>query len=193
MGLPCCTWAFFSLVAGRLLIAVVPLAAEHGLSCSAARGILPDQGSNPCLLHWQADSQPLCHQGSPVIVLCVWSSVQNLSLKFLVNQEFLEILGLGRGFHLFGDNSALGHLPSWTSEFYWEGEGRDSLRVEALFGESWVQLITAPRAPQTKEMTWLSFLNGPCGLCLFHGIISYSTCSCQETGFPSIYEPEKPV
>ena len=37
----------------------------HGPSCSAACGILPDQGSNPCLLHWQADSQPLRHQGSP--------------------------------------------------------------------------------------------------------------------------------
>ena len=37
----------------------------HGLSCSAACGIFPDQGSNPCLLHWQADSQPLHHQGSP--------------------------------------------------------------------------------------------------------------------------------
>ena len=28
----------------------------HGLSCSAACGIFPDQGSNPCSLHWQADS-----------------------------------------------------------------------------------------------------------------------------------------
>ena len=37
----------------------------HGPSCSAACGIFPDQGSNPCPLHWQADSQPLCHQGSP--------------------------------------------------------------------------------------------------------------------------------
>ena len=37
----------------------------HGLSCSVACGIFPDQGSNPCPLHWQADSQPLCHQGSP--------------------------------------------------------------------------------------------------------------------------------
>ena len=37
----------------------------HGLSCSAARGIFPDQGSNPCPLYWQADSQPLRHQGSP--------------------------------------------------------------------------------------------------------------------------------
>ena len=38
----------------------------HGLSCSAACGIFPDQGSNPCPLHWQADSQPLRHQGSPI-------------------------------------------------------------------------------------------------------------------------------
>ena len=37
----------------------------HALSCSAACGILPDQGSNLCLLHWQADSSPLHHQGSP--------------------------------------------------------------------------------------------------------------------------------
>ena len=37
----------------------------HGLTCSAACGIFPDQGSNPCPLHWQADSQPLRHQGSP--------------------------------------------------------------------------------------------------------------------------------
>ena len=28
----------------------------HGLSCSTARGIFPDQGSNLCPLHWQADS-----------------------------------------------------------------------------------------------------------------------------------------
>ena len=37
----------------------------HGPSCPAACGIFPDQGSNPCPLHWQADSQPLHHQGSP--------------------------------------------------------------------------------------------------------------------------------
>ena len=37
----------------------------HGSSCSTACGIFPDQGSNPCPLHRQADSQPLHHQGSP--------------------------------------------------------------------------------------------------------------------------------
>ena len=39
----------------------------HGPSRSAACGILPDQGPNPCPLHWQADSQPLRHQGSPIL------------------------------------------------------------------------------------------------------------------------------
>ena len=37
----------------------------HGPSCSTACGIFPDQGTNLCPLHWQADSQPLRHQGSP--------------------------------------------------------------------------------------------------------------------------------
>ena len=33
----------------------------HGLS----RGIFLDQGSNLCPWHWQVDSYPLCHLGSP--------------------------------------------------------------------------------------------------------------------------------
>ena len=37
----------------------------QGLGCSSACGIFPDQGWNPCLLHWQMDSLPLSHQGSP--------------------------------------------------------------------------------------------------------------------------------
>ena len=41
----------------------------HGPSCSAACGIFPDQGLNPCPLHWQADSQPLRRQGSPKVLL----------------------------------------------------------------------------------------------------------------------------
>ena len=43
----------------------------HGPSCSAACGIFPDQGSNPYPLHWQADSQPLRHHGSPAQTLFV--------------------------------------------------------------------------------------------------------------------------
>ena len=66
-----------TLVATRgLLIAMVSLVAERwgerasivvvrGLSCSSVCGTFPDQGSNLCLLHWQAVSLPLSHQGSP--------------------------------------------------------------------------------------------------------------------------------
>ena len=39
----------------------------HRPSCSLACGIFPGQGSNPCLLHWQADSLLLNHQGNPKI------------------------------------------------------------------------------------------------------------------------------
>ena len=38
---------------------------ERRLSCSATYGIFLDQGSFPCLLHWQVDSLPLEHQRSP--------------------------------------------------------------------------------------------------------------------------------
>ena len=47
-------------------------APEHWLhsggAYSVARGIFPDQGSNLCLLHWQADSLPLSHQGGPTFL-----------------------------------------------------------------------------------------------------------------------------
>ena len=55
---PLCLRSTGSRRAGSAIVA-------HGPSCSAACGIFPDQGSNPCPLHWQADSQPLRHQGSP--------------------------------------------------------------------------------------------------------------------------------
>ena len=56
---PLLLWSRGSRRAGSVVVA-------HGPSHSAACGILPDQGSNPCPLHWQADSQPLRHQGSPL-------------------------------------------------------------------------------------------------------------------------------
>ena len=58
---PLLLWSTSSRRAGSVVVA-------HGPSCSAACGIFPDQGSNPCPLHWQADSQPLHHQGSPTVL-----------------------------------------------------------------------------------------------------------------------------
>ena len=101
LGLRFCARAFsscgkwgplFIAVRGPLTI-VASLVAEHrlqmhrlsscgsrGPSCSAACGIFPDQGLNPCPLHWQADSQPLRHQGSPLPVSSLIMSSHFLSL-----------------------------------------------------------------------------------------------------------------
>ena len=93
VALGLCCFAGLSLVAGRsggysaavhrLLTAVASLVGEHRLSTSrlqylrhvgsvahqltysTAHGIFPAQGLNLCPLHRQADSYPLCHQGSP--------------------------------------------------------------------------------------------------------------------------------
>ena len=37
-----------------------------GLSCYTSCGTFPDQRWNPCLVHWQVDSSPLSHQGTPI-------------------------------------------------------------------------------------------------------------------------------
>ena len=49
-----CTWV--SVVAVNRLQSSGTLVVVPGLSCPAARGIFPDQGSNRCLLHCKADS-----------------------------------------------------------------------------------------------------------------------------------------
>ena len=55
----------------------------HGPSCLEACGIFPDQGSNPCPLNWQADSQPLDYQGSPVDPIFV-SFISLNTLNFIL-------------------------------------------------------------------------------------------------------------
>ena len=59
----------------------------HGLSCSEACGILPDQGSNPCLLRWQVDSSyPLDHQKVPSLDLLIEIY---LNFRILIQMCFL--------------------------------------------------------------------------------------------------------
>ena len=66
----------------------------HGPSCSAACGIFPDQGSNPCALHWQAVSQPLRHQGSPyntvllTIIILLYIGPQGLFIHFITGSLY---------------------------------------------------------------------------------------------------------
>ena len=58
-------WHVGSVVVARGLQSTGSVVVVHELSCSTTCGIFADQGSNPCALHWQVDSQPLRHQGSP--------------------------------------------------------------------------------------------------------------------------------
>ena len=77
-----------SIRAGSVVVA-------HGPSCSVACGIFPDQGSNLCPLHWQADSQPLCHQGSPIclflfLFLLPWET--DLRKHWCMSENVLPVL-----------------------------------------------------------------------------------------------------
>ena len=57
-------WQMGIVVAIPWLQSTGSIVGVHGLSRSAACGIFADQGSNPCVLHWQEDSLPLSHQES---------------------------------------------------------------------------------------------------------------------------------
>ena len=58
-----------SVAAARGLWSTGSVAVVHRPTCSAACGIFLTQGSNPCLLHWQADFLPLSPPAKP----CVWA------------------------------------------------------------------------------------------------------------------------
>ena len=49
-------WCMGSVDVARRLQTAGSVVVAHGLSCSVACGIFPDQAQNPCPLHWQADS-----------------------------------------------------------------------------------------------------------------------------------------
>ena len=74
---PLLLWSTGSRRTGSAIVA-------HGPRCSAACGIFPDQGSNLGALHWQADSQPLRHQGSPPISDIGFYSLLEYKLQMLL-------------------------------------------------------------------------------------------------------------
>ena len=86
----------------------------HGPSCSAACGILPDQGSNPCPLHRQANSQSLRHQGSPTPFFngMRWS-LNSLAKKSWPYSIWLTYLF---HFHLWSDHSYI--LPTLRIQLF---------------------------------------------------------------------------
>ena len=95
---PLLLWSTGSRRTGSVVVA-------HGPSCSTACGVFPDQCSNLCPLHWQADSQPLRHQGSPSLAAF---NIFSLNLIFVsLISMCLDVFFLG--FILYGTLYA-----SWT-------------------------------------------------------------------------------
>ena len=88
----------------------------HGLSCSAACGIFPGQGSNPRCLQCQADSSPLRHQGS--LVICVFKELLWLLCgEWVAEESRWYVLSYLLGFYSILRLKK--HLPSsWQPPFY---------------------------------------------------------------------------
>ena len=62
-------WHIGSMVVVHGFLSAGLIVVARRLSCFAACGILLDWGLNPHLLHWQAVSLPLSHQGRPQVSL----------------------------------------------------------------------------------------------------------------------------
>ena len=77
-GFSCCGVQVLVVRVHRPEISRTSVIVAHGLSRSELCGIFPDQGLNPCLLCWQADSYPLDHQGSPAQILTIKFGIKSL-------------------------------------------------------------------------------------------------------------------
>ena len=86
----------------------------HGPSCSAACGIFPDQGSNPCPLHWQADSQPLRHQGRPQFKFLI-ADYYKISLDFIL---YIKLVLIWRKYTFIWFSFSIWHWTIVSVEYF---------------------------------------------------------------------------
>ena len=132
---PLLLWSTGSRCAGSVIVA-------HGPSCSAACGIFPDQGSNPCALHRKADFQPLRHQGSPAIFKrmtkdsCFDVPDRPYTWRWEPDQE------LGRKHSWWRPGLALAYVLgksrsqcSWSQVGEWEGTGQGHRKWESRWNK----------------------------------------------------------
>ena len=71
----------------------------HGFCCSVECGILLDQGSNLCILNWQADSLSLSYQGIP-----------NTDFFFFFKEDFYTIFSVALSNSLPGITTSVGSI-----------------------------------------------------------------------------------
>ena len=67
-----------------------------GLGGSTSHGIFLDQGSNPCLLHWQTDSLPLSHQTYVCAKSHISRTLGSPALSFLTKNQVCDPIKVSR-------------------------------------------------------------------------------------------------
>ena len=85
-----------------------------GLNCSAACGILPHQGLNPCLLYWQAE---IYHQGSLCTMLLKGVRICHHNNMPFWHKDYFELKPIDlkkkkRSLHSFGCSACMWDLSS---------------------------------------------------------------------------------
>ena len=95
-------------------------------SCPTAPGIFPDQGQNLCLLHWQADSLPLSHQGS--LRRNLEFSVVSLGLRYLIPHPD-DCFLTGPQINVWGSLSRCCRLQFWKQMQFPKKSVHDDERV----------------------------------------------------------------
>ena len=118
-----------------------------------ACGIFPDQGSNPCLLHWQVDARPVYHQGdchsSTVIPkhLDTTPDTTGVPKNQSKNQTITELLMLGSKAGVEATNAAsqYSHFPCfrWAGRLDFPGFWGWVSRVIFLSLRMWLEEVQA--------------------------------------------------
>ena len=112
-----------------------------GVGCRILfQGSFLTQGSNPCLLHWQADSLPLSQQGSPTISVfgsklrkdCIYRQVLTEKIICRLLEQILQ-------------DSNVGECKSlWFSGTEFPRLGRDFLWIHSIIHHSCLPQIPPP-------------------------------------------------
>ena len=118
----------------------------HGPSCSVACGIFPDQGSNPCPLHWQTDSQPLRHQGSPVL---------NLFYVRKLSDNPVEAMNpLPRKVYIYVYACALEGFNISVPTVFLKTDKKKKANTRASLVAQWLRICLPMQATRVRALVW---------------------------------------
>ena len=121
-----------SVIAAHGLWSLGSVVVAHRLGCFAACGIFPDQGLNPCPLHWPADSYP-----GPLGQKVAWPGGGTQEQKVMNTDQIRsdQLLSRVQLFATLWTIARQAPLPmGFSRQEYWMGEAERTLITQ---GEPW--------------------------------------------------------